>query len=263
MPGIDAIFLDLDGTLLTSDKEVDPVDRATLLCCLDAGIQIILVSGRPIFYVESVAKMIDSRIKCMGYNGAFFKDEHITIDHCFTKDHLHAVRKLLDEYSLAQYYLKGLKTIYSTDSDQRFVYPELQENGSILRIDYAPFLEIDQPVYKVMVLDSREDVLSRFEEKVKQFVSVTSSHKGSLDVMEKNVNKGKAIDILIQTYHWSRDRLMAFGDAVNDLDMFKKVKYSIAMGNGANVVKQQAWSVTDSHDENGITKAILKIADGL
>ena len=56
---------------------------------------------------------------------------------------------------------------------------------------------------------------------------------------------------------------MAFGDAVNDLDMFKKVKYSIAMGNGANVVKQQAWSVTDSHDENGITKAILKIADGL
>ena len=63
MPGIDAIFLDLDGTLLTSNKEVDPVDRATLLCCLDAGIQIILVSGRPIFYVESVAKTIDSRIK--------------------------------------------------------------------------------------------------------------------------------------------------------------------------------------------------------
>lgn len=263
MPRIDAIFFDLDGTLLTSNKEVDPIDRDTLIRCLDTGIQIVLVSGRPIFYVESVARTIDPRVKYMGYNGAYFKDENVTIDHCFTKEHLEAVRSLLDKYSIEKFYLKGLDTIYETDDDHRFVYPELQENGSILGVDYSPSLIIDRPIYKFMILDSREDELLKFEEDAKQVVSVTSSHKGSLDVMEKSVNKGNAIDTLIQTYHWDSEHLMAFGDAINDLDMFKKVKYSIAMENGMDIVKQQAWAVTDSHNKNGITKAILKIVEGI
>lgn len=263
MPRIDAIFFDLDGTLLTSSKEVDPVDRTTLLRCLNAGIQIIIISGRPLFYVEAVAKTIDSRIKCVGYNGAFFKDDCIRIDHCFTKAHLNIIRQLMYQYAIEQYYLKGLNVIYSTDDDQRFVYPDLQKKGSIVRIDYSPFLKIDQPIYKCTILDSREDVLSLFAEKAKRVASVTSSHKGSLDVMEKSVCKGKAVDTLTHIYHWAPEHLMAFGDASNDLGMFKKIKYSIAMGNSADIVKQQAWSITNSNNENGITKAILKIVEGL
>ena len=41
MHDIKAIFLDLDGTLLTSDKQIDDKDKNTLICCLNQGIKIL------------------------------------------------------------------------------------------------------------------------------------------------------------------------------------------------------------------------------
>ena len=42
----------------------------------------------------------------------------------------------------------------------------------------------------------------------------------------------------------------AFGDGFNDLEMFAEVDYSIAMGNGCDLLKERATYVTDSIHEN-------------
>ena len=102
-----------------------------------------------------------------------------------------------------------------------------------------------------------------FKKQIQDFVSVTSSHISSLDIMDKSVNKGNAINALMQTYKWNQDNLMAFGDSLNDIDMFEHVKYSIAMGNGMDVIKEKAWDITTSNDENGITLAIKKYVEGI
>ena len=257
MHDIKAIFLDLDGTLLTSDKQIDDKDKNTLIRCLNKGIKIILVSGRPIFYVESIAKQIDPRVMCMGYNGAYFRDSCLEINQCISAKHLQQIRELLDEYSIQKYYLKGLHAIYSSDMDQRFIYKEVPTYL------YTKEEKIDADIYKILMVDSRLDVLEDFKKQVQDFVSVTSSHISSLDIMDKSVNKGNAINALMQTYKWNQDNLMAFGDSLNDIDMFEHVKYSIAMGNGMDVIKEKAWDITTSNDENGITLAIKKYVEGI
>lgn len=257
MHDIKAIFLDLDGTLLTSDKKIDDKDKNTLICCLNQGIKIILISGRPIFYVESIAKQIDPRVMCMGYNGAYFRDSCLEINQCISAKHLQQIRELLDAYSIQKYYLKGLHAIYSSDMDQRFIYKEVPTYL------YTKEEKIDAHIYKILMVDSRLDVLEGFKKQVQDFVSVTSSHISSLDIMDKSVNKGNAINALMQTYKWNQDNLMAFGDSLNDIDMFEHVKYSIAMGNGMDVIKEKAWDITTSNDENGITLAIKKYVEGI
>lgn len=257
MHDIKAIFLDLDGTLLTSDKRIDDKDKNTLICCLNQGIKIILISGRPIFYVESIAKQIDPRVMCMGYNGAYFRDSCLEINQCISAKHLQQIRELLDAYSIQKYYLKGLHAIYSSDMDQRFIYKEVPTYL------YTKEEKIDAHIYKILMVDSRLDVLEGFKKQVQDFVSVTSSHISSLDIMDKSVNKGNAINALMQTYKWNQDNLMAFGDSLNDIDMFEHVKYSIAMGNGMDVIKEKAWDITTSNDENGITLAIKKYVEGI
>lgn len=257
MHDIKAIFLDLDGTLLTSDKRIDDKDKNTLICCLNQGIKIILISGRPIFYVESIAKQIDPRVMCMGYNGAYFRDSQLEINQCISAKHLQQIRELLDAYSIQKYYLKGLHAIYSSDMDQRFIYKEVPTYL------YTKEEKIDAHIYKILMVDSRLDVLEGFKKQVQDFVSVTSSHISSLDIMDKSVNKGNAINALMQTYKWNQDNLMAFGDSLNDIDMFEHVKYSIAMGNGMDVIKEKAWDITTSNDENGITLAIKKYVEGI
>ena len=51
----------------------------------------------------------------------------------------------------------------------------------------------------------------------------------------------------------------AFGDGFNDLEMFAEVDYSIAMGNGCDLLKERATYVTDSIHENGIYNALKNL----
>ena len=54
------------------------------------------------------------------------------------------------------------------------------------------------------------------------------------------------------------DEVIVFGDGENDADMFRQVKYSIAMGNAEDYVKEQAFDVTASNDEDGLERALRK-----
>ena len=52
---------------------------------------------------------------------------------------------------------------------------------------------------------------------------------------------------------------MAFGDADNDISMLTAVKYGIAMANGTENCKKAAWFVTDTNENDGVVKGILKL----
>ena len=51
---------------------------------------------------------------------------------------------------------------------------------------------------------------------------------------------------------------MAFGDAENDIEMIRSCRYGIAMGNAMDAVKDAAFAVTASNEEQGIAKAISR-----
>lgn len=52
---------------------------------------------------------------------------------------------------------------------------------------------------------------------------------------------------------------MAFGDADNDLDMIRSVKYGIAMKNATEHLKETAYHITDSNEEDGVAKEIYRM----
>lgn len=61
---------------------------------------------------------------------------------------------------------------------------------------------------------------------------------------------------LIKYFNYSKDELMAFGDDLNDIDMFKSVKYGICMGNGKDEAKHYAYYVTSNIEDDGIYNAL-------
>lgn len=54
----------------------------------------------------------------------------------------------------------------------------------------------------------------------------------------------------------SVENTYAFGDGLNDLEMFELVKYPVAMGNAFDIVKKSASYVTTSNDEDGIVNGL-------
>ena len=49
---------------------------------------------------------------------------------------------------------------------------------------------------------------------------------------------------------------VAFGDSVNDLDMFRAAGFAVAMGNGSDEAKDASDYVSSSLHEDGISKAL-------
>ena len=84
-----------------------------------------------------------------------------------------------------------------------------------------------------------------------------------LEIMKKGISKGKGVLKVAQRLGISRDEIMCFGDAENDLSMIECVKYGIAMGNAMENVKAAAYYVTDTNMQQGITKAIEHFKDEL
>ena len=80
----------------------------------------------------------------------------------------------------------------------------------------------------------------------------------SVELSIPGVNKGAAIEHLIEHLALSREDTLAFGDGVNDLEMLRYVKIGVAMGNARQQVRDSADDVTGSPEDNGIHDGFVK-----
>lgn len=92
-------------------------------------------------------------------------------------------------------------------------------------------------------------------------ISVVSGGMGNLEITLKGINKGASLLKLGELLGAERDEIMAFGDSENDLDMIRSAGFGIAMGNSEECVKNAAYAVTLSNNDNGIAAALKKYLD--
>ena len=86
--------------------------------------------------------------------------------------------------------------------------------------------------------------------------TVARSQAYYLDVTPPGADKGTFVDAMAKRLGISHDAIATIGDGGNDVAMFRKAGLSIAMGNAAPEVKQQANCVTGSNEEDGFASAI-------
>jgi hydroxymethylpyrimidine pyrophosphatase-like HAD family hydrolase len=87
-------------------------------------------------------------------------------------------------------------------------------------------------------------------------VSATRSAAHFLDVTHPLANKGAVVQMLARRLNISTDQIATIGDMPNDVLMFRKSGFSIAMGNASDAVKAQASGVTASNQDDGFAKAV-------
>lgn len=88
--------------------------------------------------------------------------------------------------------------------------------------------------------------------------SVFSSGNHNFEIVNKHTSKGASLERLASNLSISLEETMAFGDNYNDLSMFERVKYSVAMGNADENIKSICKLVADTNYNNGVAKMIYK-----
>jgi hydroxymethylpyrimidine pyrophosphatase-like HAD family hydrolase len=109
----------------------------------------------------------------------------------------------------------------------------------------------------------REELEPRYRDRVHFFDSTGPTGKIILTITASTASKGAALQAACAHLGLQTCDVVAFGDAENDIEMFRVAGASVAMGQADDDVKAMATAVTLRNDEAGVARAIERLlADG-
>ncbi|MDT0121724.1 Cof-type HAD-IIB family hydrolase [Paenibacillus sp. RRE4] len=251
---IKAVFLDVDGTLLSEkDRSLSKDTEESIRRLIQKGIHIILVTGRPHHLCEKFKHLgIDTVISA---NGALVTCRGEIIHKSILSSTM--VREF-SHFAASQghalsYFTESLGMNGTCRTDHR-VTDALRETLGLMEYPDQT-LTLDEEIY-CMCLYANEEETNQYKERFPSLRFVRF-HPYVCNVLEAGeVSKSVAAQIVLTHLNIRREETMAFGDGENDIDLLTYVGVSVAMGNGGERVKQSADYVTRKASEGGITHAL-------
>lgn len=260
-----ALALDLDGTLMDSNKELSDVNKKAVWEAIDVGTAVILASGRPMFGVLPVARMLELEKRggyVLAYNGGNILDcktGNLVYERYVPKQCIEDICIAARECDVAPLTYYKDKVISERADDEYVIKEAFCNSASIMQVDNIPEF-VDYPVSKVLVVGEHKKLLpvkEKLENKYSDILELFFSEDYFLEVVPKNVGKDASLAELLLQLGIKREELIACGDGLNDISMIKYAGLGIAMKNAYDEVKNNADMVTElTNDENAVADVI-------
>ncbi|MGI9599191.1 MAG: Cof-type HAD-IIB family hydrolase [Acidimicrobiales bacterium] len=265
------IATDIDGTMLRSDGSLSGPVRSALHDAVEAGVQVVPATGRPVLIAEDVIDALELPHYWVFANGAITRhlgrDELIRgfwMDLELTE---RLVRSLRDKLPDAGFALEFEQTVAYEPGFERVVptAPSVPASADVL----SP-LASDDPLYsrvqKVLVYDLSLD-LDQLYDDVTAAVGdeAVPSYSGLpfIELAASEVTKATALRLLADDLGIDRSQVACFGDNHNDLPMLQWAGRSYAMANATEDAKAAADEVIGENDRDGLAHKIHELLGGL
>ena len=273
---IKIISLDLDGTLLDSQKRLSEANRAALEEAAAKGVHIVPTTGRFFGMMPQAVRDLPFVRYAITINGAQVYDretdtaiirEEIPLDMALD------IIRLLDGYDVIYdcyrsnwgwmtESLQAKAEDYATDTHYLKMVREFRKPVPDLK-EYLKSTAAEGDVQKVMLFarntPGSESVTKAITEAVSErfpSIKTTSSTWNNLELNIVTAHKGNSLKRFAAHLGYTLDNCMALGDGTNDLSMIEAAGLGVAMSNAHPLVLAAADHVTVSNDEDGVAKAI-------
>lgn len=273
---IKIISLDLDGTLLDSQKRLSDGNRAALEEAAAKGVLIVPTTGRFFGMMPQAIRDLPFVRYAITINGAQVYDretgtaivrEEIPLDMALD------IMRLLDGYDVIYdcyrsnwgwmtESLQNKAEDYATDAHYVKMVREFRNPVPELKA-YLESTASEGDVQKVMLFarntPGSEAVTKAITEAVRERfpqIKATSSTWNNLELNIETAHKGNSLRRFAEHLGYALDNCMALGDGTNDLSMIEAAGLGVAMSNAHPLVIAAADHVTASNDEDGVAKAI-------
>jgi Cof subfamily protein (haloacid dehalogenase superfamily) len=261
--GILLVLADVDGTLVTQDKVLTEAAKAATRALHDAGIMLAITSGRPPRGMSMLIEPLALRSPIAGFNGGVFVHPDLSVIESHTLDPAAAKKTLkliLDQKLDAWVYTEKEWLIRDKDA------PHVAREAWTVKFDakVVPSFTDEHLAQAVKIVGISDDLdkVAACEKAAQKTLGDTASAARSqpyyLDVTHPQANKGTVVATLSKLLNIPATAIATMGDMPNDVLMFRKSGFSIAMGNASDEVKAQASAVADSNEDEGFAKAIRK-----
>ena len=257
---ISLVVADVDGTLVTADKVLTPRAGAAVKALHAAGIAFAITSGRPPRGMTMLIAPLALRTPVAGFNGGIFVEPDMTIieERVLPADVARRAVEIISHNSMDIWIYCG-NDWFVRDPDAPHVAREQWT------VKFAPtvvedFREVLDSAVKIVGVSDDHDLVARCEQDAQDALGAEASAARSqpyyLDVTHPDANKGIVVTTLSNLLSVPAAEIASIGDMPNDVLMFRRSGFSIAMGNASREVQAQADLVTDSYDDEGFAKAI-------
>lgn len=265
------IAIDLDGTLLNSNKEISCENGKYIKLALEKGIKVIICSGRIYPGAKIYAEQLSLTEPLVVCNGAVIKDaksDEVLYTNLLSKEDCYAVIDILRSEDIYFHtYIDDVMYAEKLDYSALHYMIKSKDLGSDFRIDVKVVESVGDIIgsskvspAKIVVMSSNLEALARARRLVESVktVEVVKSSNDNFEVLNFGVSKGKALEIISRKLSVKREEIMAIGDNENDCSMLKYAGFSVAMGNAEESIKDICNFVTLSNNENGVAHVIKK-----
>lgn len=260
------IATDLDGTLVTDDKNLTDRTIENVKKALKKNVKIMISSARAFYRIERYLNELDLRREnqyTICFNGAMIV-ENITGKVLYSKNlDKHEVNELI---SLGKQ-LNVPIMLYSKSAHRAEAIPEvIQKNknskGMNLKIENFNKIDFDKGenyIYKIVFMDKPEKIIGVRKNIPKEIIEkyeVTSSVPEYIEFVKKGIKKSEAIKFIMDKCKIKQEEVIAIGDGENDIEMLRFAGLGVAMGNADDYVKENADYITSSNHDDGVGKVI-------
>ena len=272
-PKIKMIGLDMDGTLLTTEKKLTPYTKQVLEKALAQGIEVVLSTGRSITGIPKELLEMPGMKYAVTINGARIlnlQKKEVIYESTLSMEKALELLDIIGEYDAIQEAFIDSVCYSSKDklahANDYFLHPSIAE---YVRKSRTPVEDVRATVLAMQKsVDKVNGMFRTAEDKKSSYallskvpgVVVVSSLGNNWEINAEGTDKGSAMLKLGELLGISREEIMACGDGMNDIAMLKAVGLGVAMENADPEVKEAADYVTASNDEDGVAKAIEKFA---
>ena len=252
----DVIVLDLDGTVLRNDKTVSLETLTALRRWEELGKQIVIATARPPrLGAIKLPKELEKEFMIF-YNGAeIYQNKKMIYSRAISVDALRSINNLLlNNHKQCRVCFEIDNRLYSNfDVETFFGKIEFETiNLETFRL---------RPTIKILVDTSSIENIETFKSELPSDCHMVITDNGSLgQIMAGGVNKLDALKSILRMLKIDIDRVIFFGDDINDIELIKECGIGVAMGNAVLTVKEAADYITKSNEEDGIAEFLNKLS---
>ncbi len=264
-----AIATDLDGTLLHTDKSVSARTRAAVHAAEDAGMLVVIATGRPPRWIPPVVEQLGERGLVVCANGAsvYDPDRHELVSRTDLAPEV--VRSIVAD--IAERFDEPLFAVeqgfdFGVDEAIEHRHADLAAMTSwrLPGIRIAPIATfLDEPVTKLIVRfpsPAPTGLGVAVQEIVGDRALVThSTDEAFLELSHPAVHKAATVERLLEGSGIRSHEVVAFGDMPNDRELLEWAGLGVAVANAHPDLKAVADEVTASNDDDGVAQVIERL----
>lgn len=264
---------DLDGTLLNRQDSINPFSIQTINDLVDRGMIFTYATARSLVSASKVTVGLSTNIPIIAYNGAFIihpATGDILSKEDFNEEEREKVREVLIQYNISPMvysFINGIEKVSwipekENEGVKRYLsirqgdkrFRAVHDIESLYEGEMFYFTCIGEkdellPVYDIFSKDDRYRCTMQQELYRPEYWC---------EIMPAKASKKNAIQKLKEL--WNCDKVVSFGDAINDIPMFEISDECYAVENAVDELKAHATGIIESNDNDGVAKWLLEHA---